>query len=108
MNKRKVVAVRKENKYTHQDHKMIGTFLRSGLLSLLTQVAIQDQMKVTDHLLINLIVVVAIQVTVDHIQAEATQGVVTLRVIQIAGTLKLTHPSFQIAKVTRKRKSYLI
>ena len=68
-------------------------------------------MKVTDHQLINLIVVVAIQVTVDQkdrIQAVATQEVVTLRVIQIVGTLKHTHLSFQIAKVTKKRKSYLI
>ena len=65
-------------------------------------------MKVTDHPLINLIVVVAIQVTVDRIQAVATQGVATLRVIQIADTLKRIHPSFQIVKVTRKRKSYLI
>ena len=65
-------------------------------------------MKVTDHPLINLIVVVAIQVTVDRIQAVATQGVATLRVIQIVDTLKRIHPSFQIAKVTRKRKSYLI
>ena len=90
---------------------MLETFLRSDPPSLSTQAATQGQTKVTDHLLINLIVVVAIQVTVDQkdrIQAVATQGVVTLRVIQIVGTLKHTHLSFQIAIVTKKRKSYLI
>ena len=100
--------MRKENRYTHQGHQMLEMFLKSDPLSLLTQVAIQGQMKVTDHLLTNLIVVVAIQETVDRIQVVAIQGVVTLRATQIADTLKRTRPSFQIAKVTRKRKSYLI
>ena len=65
-------------------------------------------MKVTDHQLINPIVVAAIQEIVDRIQAVATQEVVTLRVIQIADILKHTHLSFQIVKVIRKRKFFLI
>ena len=87
---------------------MLETFLRSDPLSLSTQAATQGQTKVTDHLLINLIAVVATQATVDPIQAEATQGAATPKVIQIAGTLKRTHPSFRIEKVIRKRKSCLI
>ena len=65
-------------------------------------------MKVTDHQLINLIVVAAIQEIVDRIQAVATQEVVTLRVIQIADILKHTRLSFQIVKVIRKRKFFPI